>query len=219
MTNVYLYGILGKIFGKHLKIYVASGNCAINAIECNRPGFLKKIYSLAKKEYHYLIMIDGELVENKNSFLEKRKITQINIIPCIAGNGFVGGMVAGALGLAAGSIGSVIVSTLVSSLVSVALSVGMSMIMKNINKQSEPPQQAAAAERISVGGMASAVSSAGKSYIFSNPNNHASQGSAIPIGFGKMRVASSLIFSSVKNYDTNFNFSEAIVIKQGELIY
>lgn len=216
MTNVYLHGILGKIFGKHFKICVTDGNSAINAIECNRPGFIKKLYSLSKEKRDYLIIIDGELVENKNSFLEKRKITEINIIPCISGYGPIGGLVAVGLGFAAGTLGNVIVATLVNTLLSTALSVGISMIMNSINKQSEPPQ---AAQRISVGGMTSAISSAGRSYIFSNPNNNASQGAVIPIGFGKMRVSSSLIFSSVKNYDTNFNFSDEIAIKETELIY
>jgi predicted phage tail protein len=216
MTDVYLHGMLGKIFGKHFKLCIANGNSAINAIECNRPGFIKKLYSLSKNNYDYLIIIDGELVENKNSFLEKRKITQINIVPCINGTGPIGGMVAAGIGLAAGTIGNFIVATLVNTLLSTALSVGISMIMNSINKQSEPPQPA---QRVSVGGMTSAVSSAGRSYIFSNPNNNATQGSVIPIGFGKMRVASSLIFSSIKNYDTNFNFSDEVAIKDNQLLY
>lgn len=217
MTNIYLYGMLGKIFGNYFRIYINDANSAIKAIECNRPGFIKKLYSLSKNEYDYYLIIDGVVIKDKNDFLEKKRIKEINIIPCIKGSGPLGGLAAAGLGLAAGTAGFTIVATLVNALLSTALSVGISMIMNSINKQSEPPQQSA--QRISVGGMTSAISAAGRSYIFSNPNNNATQGSVIPIGFGKMRIASSLIYSSVKNFDTFFEFKDQTSYQSNILIY
>ena len=60
----------------------------------------------------------------------------------------------------------------------------------------------------SVGGATFASESAGRSYIFSNMNNLASQGSLIKIGYGKLLIGSNIIQVSIKNYKTSQTFAQ-----------
>jgi predicted phage tail protein len=197
MTSIHIKGILGKKFGSLFKINVSNGMSAINAVDANRCGFINELFKLNKKNINYCMICDSEYINDSNQLLEKRNIKNIYIIPVIVGSG---GFIAAGLGFAAGSVGFAVTSFLVNTIISTAISLGVSFLMNSINKQATPPQQ-----NISVGGATSIIEAKGRSYVFSNNVNAAEQGSAIPVGYGKMKVSSQILSASVKSYPTNIN--------------
>ena len=174
---------------------------ALKGIDANRPGFFNELFKLNKKNINYYMICDYDYINNSNKLLEKRNIKNIYIIPAITGSGeFIAvgmGLVttAGAL-TATGAV----VAFLANALISTAVSLGISFLMNSINKQATPPQQ-----NISVGAATAMVEARGRSYIFSNDINVNEQGSAIPVGYGKMKVSSQVLSASVKSYPTSIS--------------
>jgi len=195
MTKIHLKGLLSIKFGSFFKINISSIQSALKAIDCNRVGFLKEIFSLSKNNYNYFIICDGHLIENENQFIEKRKIENIYIIPAITGSG---SFVAAGMGLAVESFAFAVVTVLVNVVIATAISLAVSAIMASINNQGAPPQK-----KLAVGGATAQIEALGKSYIFSNDRNRASQGASIPIGYGKIKHSSNVLMISIKNYSTN----------------
>lgn len=207
MTNIHVKGILGKKFGCFFKISISNAMAALNAIDANRNGFINELFNLSKKDINYYMICDSEYVNDHNQLLEKKNIKNIYIIPAIIGSG---DLVAIGLGLATSAgltTAGQVVSFLVNTLISTAVSLGISFLMNSINKQATPPQQ-----NISVGGATSIIEARGRSYIFSNNVNSAQQGSAIPVGFGKMKVPSQIVSASIKSYATNINVNNEFKI-------
>jgi len=201
MTKIYIKGILAKKFGSFFEGFVKDAYSAIRLIDANKNGFLKSLLNLNNENVFYAIICDGKLIETENQFLEKRKIQTINIVPIIVGSGAAVAIAlnlvtsAGALTLA-----GTIVAGVVNAVIGTVISLGISFLMNAINKQANPQ---IAQQRVAVGGGVSTIESKGRSYIFSNKQNLTSQGSAIPVGYGKMKISSSLIHASVKSYPTN----------------
>jgi predicted phage tail protein len=201
-TQIYIHGILAKKFGKHFTGFVKDAYSAIKLIDANKNGFFKALMDLNKKNIFYAIVCDSKVIENENDFLEKRSIKTINIIPLIVGSGAA---VAVGLGLIIAETGKLtlmgtIVAGLVNAAISTAISLGISFLMSAINRQASPQ---ISQQKIAVGGATAFIESKGKSYIFSNKQNLVSQGSAIPVGYGKMKTSSNLISASIKNYSTS----------------
>jgi predicted phage tail protein len=185
MTKISIHGILGSIFGSEMSLSGCSATSILRGIDANREGFLNKIIELANKGHQYAIIVDGESVSNPESLVERRKIDSIYILPIIAGSGD-------------GGLGAVIGEIIVNIAISTAVSVGISFLMAALNKTAAPPSV-----MIAVGGESQALDGRGRSYIFSNNQNTESQGSPIPIGYGRLRISSKIIEASVKNYSTN----------------
>jgi len=203
MTKIYLHGELAHIFGNFFKLKINNALSALKGIDANKKGFLQKISSLSKNGIYYSIIVDNEEMQNQNQLIEKRSIESIHIIPIIYGSGE---LVAAGIGLvAAGSL--TVAGQIVAGLVNMAISLGVSFLMNSINKQATPPQQS-----ISVGGATSIIEAKGRSYIFSNNVNAAEQGSAIPVGYGRMKVSSQILSASVKSYPTNINVNNEFKI-------
>lgn len=181
MTNVFIHGILGGIFGRQMRLSGGSATSILKGIEANRTGFIQKIIELSKEGTQYAVLVDGEEVDSTERFIEKRKIKSLHVLPIIIGSGD-------------GGLGTVIAQIIVN----VALSVGVSFLMAALNKTAAPPSL-----MISVGGQSEAVDGRGRSYIFSNNQNTESQGSPIPIGYGRARVSSKIIQATIKDYSTN----------------
>jgi predicted phage tail protein len=209
MTNIYLHGELAQIFGKFLKLKVNNALSALKGIDANKKGFLQKISSLNKSGVDYCIIVNNKKIQNQNELIEKRNIKSIHIVPMICGSGeFV------AVGLSmtvtvAGVTTLTVAGQIVAGLVNMAISLGVSFLMSALMKQAAPPSMGV--QNIAVGGASAAVESAGKSYVFSNNTNLSEQGSAIPVGYGKIKTSSSVIFSSVLNYSTNAKSSDEFI--------
>lgn len=200
MTKISIHGILGKKFGKTFNLKINSPTTAIKAIDANREGFILEIKKLSEKGLNYFVIIDGKFVEDKNEFIETKEIKTIDIVPSICGSGAA--IVTWATGNAAANFtaGQVAAAFLINVAISSAISIGISFIMNALQNQTQPPQQAS---MLAVGGATSMLEAKGKSYVFNNMQNVASQGSVLPIGYGRMKIASQLIEANIKNFSTN----------------
>lgn len=188
MTNITLHGSLGKKFGKTFKIKVSDAFSALKAIDANRYGFMQKILSLNQRGEGYCVIVDGETLVNKDQLKEKRKINKIDIVPIIFGYGPAFAAI-----------------PFLTTFLNIAISIGLQFLLNSLMKQGQPPNPQV---YVTVGGNTSSVEAAGKSYVFSNPQNVAEQGSSIPVGYGRAKSSSKIILNSMKNYSTNMNFQE-----------
>lgn len=210
MTNVIIKGVLGKKFGEFFKFKIKNSLEALRALEVNRSGFFVELKKLNQMGCDYAIFVDGELVDNKNKLQENKKIHTIYIIPTIIGSGFLAPAIAAAIGLAGSKLAVFIIGTLLQT----AFSLGVSFLISSLQKTAAPPQQT-----IAVGGATAMLEARGKSFIFSNSQNTAKQGSSIPIGYGKFKVSSSVIEINIKNYNSNItNVIEFTEFQQSSFI-
>ena len=74
-------------------------------------------------------------------------------------------------------------------------------------------------QNIAVGGASATIEAAGRSYVFNNNINSSEQGSAIPVGYGKIKTSSSVIFSSVLNYSTNMKSSDEFILNESLTLF
>lgn len=198
MTKIYLHGILGKIFGKCFELQINNCQSAVRAIDANRSGFFKKMMDLNKLNQNYYIIIDGQIIEDEIEFIEKKNIKTIDFVPAIQGAGQV---IAAALFTSTAA--QAVAAFLINSAITAGISFGVSLISAQMNKQASPPQQMTA-----VGGAVMASEAKGRSYIFNNYSNLLAQGTSVPVGYGKMRTASRVIYSSLKSYSTSYTFDQ-----------
>ena len=190
MTNIKLHGILAKEFGGEFKLNLDNINTLIDAIECNRSGFQKKLNSLSQMGLNYCLVIDGETVMDKKS-LSNKKPKRIDFVPMICGQGVVAAVV-GIAGLIAGAaIPAGLLATALTIGGGIFLSTGLSLLLAP--KQEFPDSVAAE----------STVNALSKSFAFANRANIASQGVSVPIGYGRLRVGSQVIQGTVKTYPQN----------------
>lgn len=204
MTNIYVEGILGKLFGKHFKIKVYSPHSALKAIDANRQGFMKKLFDLNSQGLAYQIIVDGEQINSKEELIQKKKeIKTVYIIPLIIG--FGGAIVGWAFGSAfAATTAGIIVTAVVNAVISTAISLGVSFLMQALTKSATPPQQ-----HIAIGGTVGTAQSAARSYIFANKGNVVAQGTPIAVGYGRVIVGTSVISAGMKSFSTSIkNYQE-----------
>ena len=98
MTTITLHGILSKHFGSEFKMNIKKANQVFDAIDCNRPGFIKKLNDLSRKGFNYTLMVNKRVLKNNreiNKEINKKEITSIDIVPIICGHGGVGGIIIG----------------------------------------------------------------------------------------------------------------------------
>jgi hypothetical protein len=201
MTNIYLKGKLATIFGKQFKIKIRSTLDAFKALDSQRENFLKTFLDFHKKGYNYQLVVDGEYIKSKEEMQEKRNIKNIYIVPIIVGSGPIPGMVAASI--TANAIAQVIIQTIIQVAINVAISLAVSYLVASMQKSAAPPKSFA-----TTGGAVGAVSGSARSYVFANKGNLLSQGSSLPIGYGRMEIGTRTINATLKSYPTNMTFSQ-----------
>jgi predicted phage tail protein len=83
-----------------------------------------------------------------------------------------------------------------------ALATGLSLLSQALNKPKAEPQRS---NTQFVGGQTMSSASQSQNYAFSNVDNVSAQNVPVPIGYGRMRVGSKIIQTSIKAYPTNKN--------------
>jgi predicted phage tail protein len=217
MTNIYLHGELAHAFGKFFKLKINNALSALKGIDANKKGFFQKISLLNKNGIYYSIIVDNQEVQNQNELIEKRNIKSIHIIPIIYGSGELAAAGLGLTVTVAGVTTLTVAGQIVAGLVNMAISLGVSFLMSALMKQAAPPS--AGVQNIAVGGASATIEAAGKSYVFSNSVNTSEQGSAIPVGYGKIKTSSNVIFSSVHNYPTSSKSSEEFIRGESLILF
>ena len=189
-TKIKLYGKMAKIYGKNFEFAnINKAMDAVSAMETKFPGFRKYITDESKKGSHYEILSNSE-----NRSLEGlKKIEEINtieIVPCIIGSGPLLIVIGGALAAYAGT--AAVVGTAFGSFL---FTLGVGLIIAGIMYLLTPiPENEPNEDAIS-------TSIKNSSFLFQSPQNVSSQGRPVPIGYGRLRVGSYVVGSTISNFD------------------
>ena len=189
MTEVRIHGYLSKFFDSKIKLHLGRLNDVFRAISAIKAGFREKVMELQNKGYCYTFKI------SRNS---------IDIVPCVTGAGRVLRIVLAVVLIIVGIILLIIPGF--NALGWFLLSTGLSLLMFQ-----DPKLPSFNQSKANTGGAVLSGGNKSKSYIFSNKQNIASQGSLIPIGYGSILTPSKIINISVKNYSTSESFASETV--------
>jgi predicted phage tail protein len=200
MTNIILHGILAKEFGASFRMKIHKAANVFKAIDANRKNFNKRIVELSREGFNYTIIVDGKKITELEELTIQREPQEINLVPLIIGSGGV--LIVGALGFAtgAGTIGG-FVASVISSVILATISMGLQMLL---------------APKTDSAPISASTKALSESFAFSNKVNVASQGSAVPVGYGRLKVSSQVIQMSVKSYPQNQEATTSISQSQLE---
>ena len=177
MTIVNIHGILAQEYGKSFKFNISNPKDILEAIDCNRSGFIKRLIELQKEGFCYDLIIDKKRITHGPDMDHMKNPETIDLVPAISGGGIFAGFFTL---LAGGGLAATIVKALVFAAISYALA----------------PKPENEALEIEADGSKSSL-------IFSNNVNTASQGSPVPLGYGRLKVGSQVVQASIKSYPQN----------------
>jgi predicted phage tail protein len=190
MTQVTLHGILAKEFKKTFSLAIKRPKEVFDAISCTHNNFRHRIVELANQGVHFTLLVDGK----KMTTIEELSIVsdnqQIDIVPLVCGAGKAGAIIAViALGVLTGGAGIVLGMSFLTN-------IGVGLVMMGI--------QMALAPKPKMDRPSADVNSAKQSFLFSSKANTAEQGIPVPVGYGRLRVGSAVIQSTIKSYPQAF---------------
>ena len=177
MTIVNIHGILAQEYGKSFKFNISNPKDILEAIDCNRNGFIQRLIQLQKEGFCYDLIINKQRITHGPDMEHIKSPETIDIVPAISGSGFFGAVFSF---LAGGGLAATIAKALIFAAISYALS---------------PKPENEALEIESDGSKSS--------LIFSNTVNVASQGSPVPLGYGRLKVGSQVIQATIKSFPQN----------------
>lgn len=204
MTNIYLYGKLGKVFGYKHSYAIRKPIDAIKALMANKKNFKKIFRTWPKEGKFYEIICDGKIIQNENELLNSRKIENIHICPVIVGAGgrnklgvlqIVLGviLIATGIGLAALASGGGLAGGLAAikagtaGFAGIAFNIGVGFVVGGVMSLLFPPPVPSFQQDVQ-----------SKSYLFSSLENSTVQGAPVPVGYGRMRIGSKIIETSLE---------------------
>ena len=179
MTIINIHGILAREYGKSFILSLPNPKDVLEAIDCNKQGFLQRLIELQREGFCYDMIINKTRITHGPDMENMSNPTTIDLVPAIAGSGEVIGMAIAATFtfLTGGSTAAWIVNAIIMAAISYALT----------------PKPENEALELTAG------SSKG-SLIFSNNANLANQGSPVPLGYGRLIVGSQVIQATIKSY-------------------
>ena len=197
MTTINLHGILKFEFGEKFEIKLRKPKEFIDAITCSRERFRKRLYELSHEGLNFSLIVNNKNIKNLTPEELERPPKQIDVIPVIVGQG----VVIAAVGAVALGVGVFAAATLGPTLAAIFVGVGIGLMSAGV--------QAMLNKRGGGGGVKTpeqvvkTASSIDQSFAFNTVTNTATQGSVVPVGYGRLRVGSLIIQSTVKSYPMN----------------
>jgi predicted phage tail protein len=174
MTQVTLHGTLAKEFQKSFYLSINRPKEVFDAISCSHPKFRHRIIELAQQGVHFAVLINGKKIE-KIEDLQVKTQNSIDIVPLICGSG-----------------PALIIPFLISAAKAILMTAAMtalSMLLAPKPKIERPTSN---------------VSASKQSFNFASKANVVEQGMPVPVGYGRLRVGSAIIQSSIKSYPQAF---------------
>ena len=188
MVTVFLEGQIAAGIERQWQLKVRTVADALRAIHANTGHFLGTVI---KHKNHYVVMVDGQPLENTTSIYKKVK-KSIHLIPIIAGAivywpaikamiAFLGKYWVAYAGWSAGT------QLLVAALIVIGgyalISYGIHLLVESIMGKDDP----------------NTVSTT--SYVFRGPENVTEQGMPVPIAYGRLMAGSKVISVSLSSAD------------------
>ena len=87
MTIVNIHGILAREFGNSFKLSLPNPKDVLEAIDCNREGFLQRLVQLQKEGFCYDLIINKERITNGPDMDNISNPNTIDLVPAITGSG------------------------------------------------------------------------------------------------------------------------------------
>jgi len=200
MTNVYIHGALGREFGRKFKFSLARAKDVFLALGANKKNFKSRLIELGKSGAHYSVVIDGKMATSDFLLNSNACPKEIHLLPLICGSA---GVVT-AIGVLAYAVA--LTAELSPFWVGVLTAVGSAAISFGISNLLQKDQ------KIDVGSASSTSTALNKSFLFSNGENIAEQGNPVPIGYGRLRIGSSVIQSTIKSFPARFDNKASLPI-------
>jgi predicted phage tail protein len=177
MKHVTLYGELGRRFGKHWRLDVASPEEALRAINANRPGFYEYILDCERKGQRFKVFVGrDELKDSSDLLLPCSGREFIRIVPVVQGGGGAASIIIGAILFPfAPTLGA---NLMLSGFASLLVDVPETRRMD----QSQDPQNR-------------------PSYVFNGPEQVIAQGGCVPVTYGLIEVGSTVISAGIYTTD------------------
>jgi len=189
-TKIILHGKLAKIFGKEFEFAnIKKPIDAITAIETRFPGFRDFVIDSSKKGAHYEIICDNESEDSFSINNRKQKIQEIQIVPCVLGSDPISLIIIGAIAVGIGAFAGLSVAA-----AAFFITLGVGLIMAGIMYLLTPIPENEPSSEIS-------TSVKNSSFMFQSPQNISTQGRSIPICYGKLRVGSYVVGTTISNYN------------------
>jgi predicted phage tail protein len=220
MTIINLHGILAREFGKEFTMHIEKPKQAIEAIDANKPLFKKRILELSQQGIHYSILVDGENIAHPEQLEIKKAITVVDLTPVICGQGFTALIttIAGALTTAGGTAavvgGALATASTVAGVTTFAATALTSFIGGALNMIAVTLIQQALAPSQKPQRTEARISGAKESFLISSKGNLAEQGVPVPVGYGRLRIGTSIVQSTVKSYPQRQKVSNALFGKK-----
>jgi len=184
MTQVTLHGILAKEFRKTFSLAVKRPKEVFDAISCSHGNFRNRLVELANQGIHFTLLVDGKKMTTIEELSLASDHQKIDIVPliCGAGNDVIGGIL-------------IVVGVVLTAFGFGQFGIPLALMGLQMMLAPKPPEL----ERPSAD-----VSAAKQSFIFSSKANIAEQGIPVPVGYGRLRVGSAVIQSTIKSYPQGF---------------
>jgi len=200
MTQITLHGILAKEFRKTFSLAIKRPKEVFDAISCTHSNFRNRMVELANQGIHFTLLVDGKKMTTIEELSIASDNQRIDIVPLVCGAGKAGAIIAViALGVLTGGAGFAMGAGIISggaALGSTLVNIGVGLVMMGI--------QMALAPKPKMDRPSSDVNSAKQSFLFSSKANVAEQGIPVPVGYGRLRVGSAVIQSTIKSYPQAF---------------
>lgn len=190
MTNVYLYGHLGRKFGWRWRLDVQSPAEAVRAIMANRPDFQAHLMKHSLPGYR--VFIGDDPIKDATGLQYPCGRQAIKIVPVVAGakDAWIN-IVIGAVIIVA----SVVSFQWYGVSASVALmfgGIGATLVVGGVSQLlATTPTSPEAAER----------EQNKPNTFFNGPVNTIAQGHPVPVGYGRLRVGSAVISAQILTED------------------
>lgn len=208
-TTVYLYGEMGRRFGRKHRLAVSSTAEALRLIEVNHPGLAAYLIESGDRGVAFRIKVNGTPIEAEQVTFERPGAT-IRISPVVRGNkdkwiGVVLGIALVALAWASGQPWAT--NTILSKVGGFALvkgltvagfvgGLGLSLAIGGVAQMLSPMPELPSFGQSSDPGR--------PSYVFQGPVNRVEQGGPVPLCYGgPILVGSGIVSSSVESEDLN----------------
>jgi predicted phage tail protein len=180
MTTINLHGALAKEFGSSFKMKIRKATEVFKAIDANKNNFINRVINLSREGVHYAVIVNGKDVKTCLELEMNNSPETIDIVPAVCGAGGKGGaLILGVLGVAAMLFGQ--------------FSLGVALIGLAIMIALQPKPNTPKPQTYFTSGMK-------ESFLFASKANLAQQGSPVPIGYGRLRIGSNVIQTTVKSF-------------------
>jgi predicted phage tail protein len=197
MTNVIIHGELGKVFGTNHTFKLEKLIDVVRALNANNPGFKEHILSLFHEGVYYNMVNlkkPNQKWDSIEEYSKEEAPDEIHLVPEITGAGIVSAVV-GAVSAIATAVGGVVAAVSLSSVGGFLLNLAVGLLIQGIMTLLFPVEL----PKTSAQTVETKIDTS--SYIFTNLQNNAIQGFAIPLVYGEMRIGSNIIATNIVSED------------------